>query len=106
MIGENIKRIRESRGISQSEFAEMLHIKRQTLFKYEKNIITNIPIERVSQMATILGCDPSELTGWTKSEKAVHDRLLKLIEKLDDTDRAKLEERADMMLEADKYQED
>lgn len=109
MIGENIKKLREMRGIGQSEFAEMLNIKRQTLFKYEKNIITNVPIDRIEQMATILGVDPSAITGWEDKARDRYDMYFKLLteklSRLDDVDRAKIEERIDVLLESDKYQE-
>lgn len=109
MIGDNIRKLREQKGIGQSEFAEMLGIKRQTLFKYEKNIITNVPLDRVEKMAAILEIDPSEITGWQVSQKArleaYFNLLIEKLKRLDAVDRAKIEERIDIMLESDKYQE-
>ena len=36
MIGENIKRARQAKGLSQEEVAVKLHVVRQTVSKWEK----------------------------------------------------------------------
>ena len=38
MIGENIKRFRKAKGISQQEMAEKLHVVRQTVSKWETGV--------------------------------------------------------------------
>lgn len=38
MLGENLKRVRESRGITQEELAEQVHVVRQTVSKWEKGL--------------------------------------------------------------------
>lgn len=42
-VGDRIRKQRELLGFSQTELAEKVNISKQTLYKYEKNIITNIP---------------------------------------------------------------
>ena len=110
MIGDNIRQLREAKGLGQSEFAELLGIKRQTLFKYEKNIVTNIPLSRIERMATLLGVEPGALTGWSDKRQArlqmYYDALLEKIKKLDEIDRARIGERVDIMLEDAKYHVD
>jgi Helix-turn-helix. len=39
-------------------------IAQQTIGKYEANLITDIPISRLEQLAQILGCSPQYLAGW------------------------------------------
>ena len=43
-VGERIKALRESLGISQVDFAAKINVSKQTLYKYENNLITNISI--------------------------------------------------------------
>lgn len=38
MLGENIKKARESKGMTQQQLAERLHVVRQTVSKWEKNL--------------------------------------------------------------------
>ena len=39
-VGDRIRKQREQLGISQTELAEKVKISKQTLYKYETNIIT------------------------------------------------------------------
>ena len=63
-IGERIKSIRESLGITQVGLADMIGEKKQTLYKYENNIITNIPIEKIELIAKAMHTTPSIIMGW------------------------------------------
>ena len=42
-VGERIKKIRENLNISQTDLAKGVNISKQTLYKYETNVVTNIP---------------------------------------------------------------
>ena len=46
-VGERIKKIRQQNAISQTELANACKISKQTLYKYENNIITNIPFDKI-----------------------------------------------------------
>ena len=48
--GERIKHRREQLGISQTELAECIGTSKQNLYKYENDIITNIPSDRVEAL--------------------------------------------------------
>jgi len=63
-IGERIKQARELYGMSQTELADKLQIKKQTLFKYENGIITNIPSDKIEMIGKILSVSPAYLMGW------------------------------------------
>lgn len=106
MLGDNIRKFREACGYSQTELAEMLGIKKQTLFKYEHNIVTNVPLNMVEKIAAVLSIDPAVLTGWSRSPETRYMEYLKKLARLDADDRARIDERVDTMLEAEKYQED
>ena len=63
-IGERIKATRKRQRVSQVELAEKTHTLKQTLYKYENNIITNIPSDKVESIARALGVSPAYLMGW------------------------------------------
>ena len=66
-IGDRIKRQRELLGITQTELASKVHISKQTLYKYENNIVTNIPNTKVEDIAKALFISPGELMGWVEN---------------------------------------
>ena len=82
-IGTRIKQLREQKGISQSGLARMVGITKQSLYKYENAIITNIPSSKIESLAEKLETTPAYLMGWVdeKTEKkndAITDIILKL----------------------------
>ena len=62
--GERIKKYREAKGITQDELANYIGVRKQTIWKYENGTITNVPLDRIEQMASILGVRPADITGW------------------------------------------
>ena len=62
--GERIKSKREELGISQTDLANSVGISKQTLYKYENNIVTNIPSDIIEQLANKLQCSPAFIMGW------------------------------------------
>lgn len=71
MIGDRIKTLRNNLGISQTEFANKIGISKQTLYKYENNIVTNIPSAKIEQMALFLCTTPAYLMGWSNEVSSV-----------------------------------
>lgn len=67
-IGERIKHVRSRLGISQVAFADKIGISKQTLYKYENNIITNIPSDKIEAIAKLSGYSPSYFMGWENEE--------------------------------------
>ena len=65
-IGERIKKVRNQLGMSQVSFADKIGVSKQTLYKYENNIVTNIPSDKIEIIAEIGGTTPSYLMGWTE----------------------------------------
>lgn len=47
-IGERIKARREAANMTQTELAEKLHTTKQTIHKYENNIVLSIPVIRTT----------------------------------------------------------
>lgn len=63
-VGDRIKEQRELNGISQVELSEKIGVSKQTLYKYENNVVTNIPSDKVQAVANVLNISPSYLMGW------------------------------------------
>ena len=60
-VGEIIKKLRRNNNMTQQELAGKLNIKHQTIQKYEKGIIINIPIPTLKQIAAIFNIPLCEL---------------------------------------------
>ena len=67
-IGKTIKDLRHQKGISQVDLASRIGVSKQTLYKYENEIISNIPSDKIESLATELGTTPSRLMGWDAYE--------------------------------------
>ena len=63
-IGERIKYARESKGISQVKLAAAAKISKQNLYKYENNIITNIPSDKIELISDYMEISPAYIMGW------------------------------------------
>lgn len=66
-IGERIKSIRKSLHISQVDFADKINVSKQTLYKYENGIVTNIPSDKIEAIASIGNTSPAYLMGWEET---------------------------------------
>lgn len=66
--GERIKKRREELGISQRDLAQMAGTYSQNLYKYEQNIITNIPSDKIEAIAAALHVSPAYIMGWEEKE--------------------------------------
>ena len=62
MFGENLKTLRRQKGFSQEELATRLHVVRQTISKWEKNL--SVPdADTLIRLAEVLEVSVSELLG-------------------------------------------
>lgn len=87
-IGEKIKLIREKKGASQIELAEAIGTTKQTIYKYENNIISNIPSDKIELIAKYLGVTPAYLMGWEDEKE--ENTTESLFEKFDNIKPVKL----------------
>lgn len=90
-VGERIKFRRESLGISQVSLADSINEKKQTLYKYENNIVTNIPIDKLLLIAKVLNVSPAYLMGWDVADDSLwatrfREQLSRELEGADDDD--------------------
>lgn len=92
--GERIKKLRERNNLTQEQLAKRLNTTKQTISKYEKGIVTNIPSDRLETMAEILHTTPEYILGWEEIQKnndtitdavvrmRTNEEFLSLVEKL------------------------
>ena len=63
-VGDRIKLTRTQKGLTQDQLAECAGVSKQAIYKYENNIVTNIPGEKMAAIAKRLGVSPAYLMGW------------------------------------------
>lgn len=63
-IGDRIKNLRLKIGKNQVSFADSIDVSKQTLYKYEHNIITNIPSDKIEAIAKLCNVTPAYIMGW------------------------------------------
>ena len=90
--GDKIKQIRTEKGLKQAELARKTGLSPQTLFKYEKNIVTNIPLNSIISIAQVLKVEPSVLINQDeKFSKSSNDNPIEsLLTNLTDEETAKV----------------
>lgn len=63
-VGKRIKRLREDLRMTQEDVANKVGVAIQTIYKYENEIVTNIPLDKLEKIAKVLSTNPSYLMGW------------------------------------------
>ena len=62
--GQRLKQLREKKNMSQTEASRFLGVSKQTLYKYENDVITNIPSNIIERMAKLYNTTPGFIMGW------------------------------------------
>lgn len=69
-LGEKIKIARDNAGLTQEELGKKCGTTKQTIFKYETGVVTNIPIDRLELIAEAVGVSAASLLGWESKQPA------------------------------------
>lgn len=69
--GERIRFAREQKKLTQEELAKSLNTTSQTIYKYERDIVTNIPVERVAALSRRLGVSVAYIIFGSDEKSAV-----------------------------------
>ena len=64
--GQRIRKERVLLGLRQTDLASLAGISKQTLYKYENGVVTNIPSDVIEKLAEALGTTPAYLMGWAE----------------------------------------
>ena len=68
LLGERIRRLRESKGKTQEEVAKKVNCSRQKLARIEKGLV-DISYANITNIANILGVKPEEITSVVNESK-------------------------------------
>lgn len=74
-VGQRIKAAREQKDMTLEEVAKRCETTKQTIFKYENEIVTNIPYDKIVMLSNALDVSPSYLFGWDEEKKDSPDQL-------------------------------
>lgn len=81
-VGQRIKIAREQRNMTLEEVAKLCETTKQTIFKYENEIVTNIPYDKIVLLSKALDVTPSYLFGWDEKKSSPSEPQLTEGEKL------------------------
>ncbi len=62
--GQRIKELLDRSGMSRTDFAAKIGASKQTVYKYENDIVTNIPSDMIEKICHVLNVSPGYLMGW------------------------------------------
>lgn len=65
-IGYRIRCARERADITQDQLGKLCGTTKQTIFKYENGIVTNIPMDKIVAIAKALDVNPCYIMGWSE----------------------------------------
>lgn len=99
-IGKRIKKLRTNANISQVDFAKSIGVSKQTLYKYENDIITNIPSDKIELIAEKTNTTPAYIMGWELGDEEIADVIHENIQChiFTDSDKANLFSGADLVI--------
>lgn len=89
-VGQRIKKTRSNIGMSQTDFAEAIGVSKQTLYKYENDIITNIPSDKIEAVARVGNVSPEYLMGWNVDSYYASKYLQTLAAALNDNEKMQI----------------
>lgn len=113
-VGDKIREQRIREGKTMEELAQAIATTKQTIFKYESGIVTNIPLDKLEKIAHALNTTPAELMGWHEKKPATNFgdglteqdvRFCQLLRDLHPENRAFLEAQIDFLLKRQQGQE-
>lgn len=81
-VGLRIRTAREKKNLTLEELAKRCETTKQTIFKYENEIVTNIPYEKIVLLSKALDVSPSYLFGWDEKKESPSEPQLTEGEKL------------------------
>ena len=70
-IGERLRRLRKEKNLTQIDVCNALHVTNQTLSKYEKGTISNIPYDKIISLAQIYHVSPEYIMGWESKSQTI-----------------------------------
>lgn len=72
-VGERLRMLRQNAGYTQGYIAKKLNTTVQAIYKYEMNIVTNIPVDKINLLAEIYEVSPAYIMGWDNEKEFASD---------------------------------
>ncbi len=98
--GERLKYLRQKNNYTLEEIGKKINVARQTYYKYENDIITNIPTDKIELLAKIYNVSESYIMCWDENKKITftdhEEELIKKYRQLDADDKKEI----DILLDA------
>ena len=69
--GQRLRQRRLEKRLTQEYLAEQLNTTKQAIYKYEADIVQNIPLEKLLRLAQLLDCSPAWLQGFADEPLAL-----------------------------------
>jgi transcriptional regulator with XRE-family HTH domain len=69
-VGKRIALAREQKNMTLEEVAKLCETTKQTIYKYENEIVTNIPYDKIVLLSKALDVSPSYLFGWEEKKSS------------------------------------
>lgn len=106
MFYQRLRDLREDKDINQKKVSEILNLAEKTYQRYERGE-NDIPLEKAIILAKYYSVSLDYIAGLTNDKRGLtkdsipeeEAKILKKIKKLSDIEKAKIEERIDMMIE-------
>ena len=67
-MAQRIKDLRQSRGLTLEQVADVVGVGKSTVRKWETGMIANMRRDKIASLAKALGTTPEYLMGWTKEK--------------------------------------
>ena len=65
--GEKLYQARQTKGYTRADVAKFTGINDKLIYKYEKDIVTNIPLDNLEKLCNFYSINPSYVVGWNDS---------------------------------------
>lgn len=88
-IGENIRELRKSKGMTLEDVGKFLHVGRSNVSKYERGEIS-VPYNKIIALSNLFQVTPGYLMGWETKDRTRETELLVAFEKLNADGREKV----------------
>lgn len=72
-MAQRIKELRQSRGLTLEQVADVVGVGKSTVRKWETGMIANMRRDKIASLAKALGTSPEYLMGWTEEKISPHE---------------------------------
>ena len=81
-MAERIKALRQEKGLTLEQVADVVGVGKSTVRKWETGMIANMRRDKIGDLAKALGTTPAYLMGWDENERSPSEPVLTEGEKM------------------------